>query len=98
MIAICTYGVLVALGAIVSAQVYQESDAPHFHKGHKALIACAVLTCLLFILHRMNLARINKVRIREWDTMSAKEQIEYQHATVRMALDGNKRLDFHFPL
>ncbi|KAF2150987.1 MFS general substrate transporter [Myriangium duriaei CBS 260.36] len=97
-IALTTYSTSCLLGGIVASQIYQKRDGPHYHKGNKVLIVVATMAGGLFVVQRYILAGINRSRQKSWDNMTVSDQDEYRKVTEHMEFDGNKRLDFRFPL
>ncbi|KAF4552154.1 MFS-type transporter-like protein 39 [Elsinoe fawcettii] len=95
-IAVTILNVLLLSGAIVAAQVYQKEDEPYYYNGNKFLIAVALFTCLLFIINKMILVRVNAKRDKLWDEMTISEQTAYQLETEHEDFHGNKRIDFRF--
>jgi predicted MFS family arabinose efflux permease len=93
-----------ALGAVIGAaningvpgsQIYQDSDAPYFHKGNWINIGLQVATVVLFLGLRYRYALTNHIRAKEWNAMTEEEQKHYNETTKDL---GSNRLDFQFRL
>ncbi|KAF2219799.1 major facilitator superfamily domain-containing protein [Elsinoe ampelina] len=96
-IAVTILNVLTLAGAIVASQVYQKDDEPYYYNGNKFLIAVALLACLLFVINKMIMNRVNSKRDKQWEQMTTSEQMAYQIDTEHEEFHGNRRIDFRFP-
>lgn len=87
------YNMFVQAGNIVASNVYQESDAPHYYKGNKALFGMLWASLALIILTKVYYIWLNNRRDKIWNAMTEDEQINYRATTKDK---GNSRLDFRF--
>ncbi|KAJ7731135.1 allantoate permease [Mycena maculata] len=88
------YNMFVQASAIVSAQIYQASDAPRYRRGNRTLI---IINCvnILFMYPATKAYYMwrNRQRAKIWDAMSSEERQHYLNTTKDV---GNRRLDFRF--
>ncbi|KAF9069471.1 major facilitator superfamily domain-containing protein [Rhodocollybia butyracea] len=88
------YNMFVQLTSVITAQIYQESDAPRYRRGNLALIAiCSFNVAVLYPATKAYYMWRNQQRDRVWNAMSIEERKEYLRTTTDM---GNRRLDFRF--
>jgi len=87
------YNMCVQAGAMIGANVYQDSDKPLYKRGNRALIGICAMNIFLYIFTYFFYRILNKRQQRKWDAMSPKEQQEYLDTTTDV---GNKRLNFRF--
>ncbi|KAF9069482.1 allantoate permease [Rhodocollybia butyracea] len=88
------YNMFVQLTAVVSAQIYQDSDAPRYRRGNRALIIiCCLNVAVIYPCTKVYYIWRNRQRNRIWNAMTIEEQKEYLKTTKDL---GNRRLDFRF--
>ncbi|KAK4518283.1 uncharacterized protein ATC70_001635 [Mucor velutinosus] len=94
----------IALGAVIGAanicgvpgsQIYQASDAPHFHVGNWVNFGLMATAALFFVFQRTSYSLTNKIREKKWSAMSDDEKKEYSKTTTS---EGSNRIDFRFRL
>lgn len=81
------------LGAIISANVYQDSDKPLYHRGNEVLIGLAFSTVGACVFARYYYIFRNKQKEAAWAKLTPEQQETYHRETSDR---GNKRLDFRF--
>ncbi|RVX69786.1 hypothetical protein B0A52_06431 [Exophiala mesophila] len=87
------YNMFCQVGGITLSNIYRRDDAPLYRRGNRQLtIICAVNMILYFFTKAYYVWR-NKVRAKEWDSLTAEQKLEYLETTKD---SGNKRKDFQF--
>ncbi|KAL2002439.1 hypothetical protein VTN02DRAFT_6780 [Thermoascus thermophilus] len=92
-ISAAVYNMMVQLGNIISANIYQADDAPLYHRGNTNLMIINFLTLGVFLGTKLYYVLRNRSKARKWDAMTDEEKKEYIQTTKDK---GNKRLDFRF--
>jgi len=80
---------------IFSTQIYRTPDKSHYYKGYKALLALVAWNIILFTSAKAYYQWRNKMRHRQWKSMTKDERLHYLNTTTDK---GNKRLEFRFKL
>ncbi|KAI8075171.1 major facilitator superfamily domain-containing protein [Gongronella butleri] len=81
------------LSGVPGAQIYQQSDYPHYHIGNWINVGLAILPILLLIYQHCAYVYLNRVREKKWSGMTDKERQKYLETTPDK---GNDRLDYRF--
>ncbi|KAE9981006.1 hypothetical protein EG328_011907 [Venturia inaequalis] len=87
------YNMCVQTSGIIAANIYQEDDAPLYHRGNRTLLTLAVGNVFLYLATKWYYVRRNRGRDGKWDGLSHDEKVGYLMGTED---EGNKRLDFRF--
>ncbi|ORX50951.1 MFS general substrate transporter [Hesseltinella vesiculosa] len=91
-----------ALGAVIGmanlcsvpgAFIYQQSDAPRYHRGNWILIGLQVFTAILLVVQHLRYKRTNQRREKVWNALTEQQQKHYAATTTDQ---GNNRLDYRF--
>lgn len=80
-------------GNTVGSNVYQESDAPKYHRGNSVILTLSFVVLLILACNKIWYMRINKKRDETWNSMTREQHNEYITTTTDK---GNRRLDFRF--
>ena len=91
-----TYNVIVQIGSLISSQIYRKWDGPYYKTGNSVLVAICALSCVVMVLQRQMLVRLNKKKEAKWSQMTAEDKALYHADVVARQAEGNKRLDFRF--
>ena len=91
-----TYNVIVQIGSLISSQIYRKWDGPYYKTGNTVLVSICALSCVVMVLQRQMLVRLNKKKEAKWSQMNSEEKALYQADVVAREAEGNKRLDFRF--
>ncbi|KAJ4993661.1 MFS transporter [Stagonosporopsis vannaccii] len=91
-----TYNVIVQIGSLISSQIYRKWDGPYYKTGNKVLVSICALSCVVMVLQRQMLVRLNKKKEAQWSQLTSEEKAAYQADVVARQAEGNKRLDFRF--
>ncbi|KAF1924606.1 MFS general substrate transporter [Didymella exigua CBS 183.55] len=91
-----TYNVIVQIGSLISSQIYRKWDGPYYKTGNKVLVSVCALSCVVVVLQRQMLVRLNRKKEETWARMDGEEKAAYQADVVAREAEGNKRLDFRF--
>jgi len=87
------YNMFVQTGNIVGTNIYRDDDSPLYYQGNKALVGIASFNVVLFFLVKGFYIWRNRVRERQWNSLTKQQRDEYVQTTED---EGMKRLDFRF--
>ncbi|KAI9661081.1 MAG: hypothetical protein M1821_009408 [Bathelium mastoideum] len=87
------YNMMVQVGNLISANVYQADDKPLYHRGNDVLFGLSIASIVLFVVTKVYYILKNRSRARKWDAMTEEQKEDYLNNTKD---EGNKRLDFRF--
>ncbi|KAH8200547.1 hypothetical protein TruAng_005265 [Truncatella angustata] len=87
------YNMFVQSGNMIASNIYRDDDQPLYSRGNKILVSITAFNILLFYAVKAFYIWRNKVRDRQWNSMSPEEQHDYVLSTKD---EGLKRLDFRF--
>ncbi|CAI4052262.1 hypothetical protein N7582_005407 [Saccharomyces uvarum] len=87
------YNMFVQAGLIISSNIYQQSDAPLYHKGNLVLFGLSLAMFPLLIGSKLFYIHVNRKRDKIWNAMSEEEREHYMNVTTDT---GSSRLDFRF--
>jgi sugar phosphate permease len=92
-VASALYNMFVQASNIIGSNIYRNDDKPMYRRGNKILIGICVYNIALFVFGKFFYVWRNKVRDRQWSSMTEAEQREYLATTTD---EGNKMLTFRF--
>ena len=87
------YNMFVQTGNIIGTNIYRDEDSPLYYQGNKVLVGIAGFNVILFILVKGFYIWRNRVRERQWNTLTPEQKRDYLETTED---EGMKRLDFRF--
>lgn len=87
------FNITIQLSGLIGGNIYQQDDAPLYHRGNKILLGFAAFNIVFFSLSKLYYQFRNKKRDKIWNTMTIDQKIEYLNTTTE---EANKRLDFRF--
>jgi len=88
-----SYNMAVQMGSIISSQVYQAKDKPHYHTGNRALLGIICFNLVWFVFCKFYYKARNNYKANKWGAMSPAERDHYLATTEDK---GNRRLNFQF--
>lgn len=92
-VASSVYNMFVQASSLIASNIYQPSDAPHYHKGNRILLGLIAASLLMFWFAKAWLVFRNKQKAKIWNSFTKAQKEEYLRTTTDQ---GNKRLDFVF--
>lgn len=87
------YNMFVQSGNIIASNIYRDDDQPLYRRGNKILLGVCIFNIFLFYAVKVFYIWRNKVRDRQWNSLTKEEQDDYIVSTKD---EGMKRLDFRF--
>lgn len=85
------YNMFVQVGGIIISNIYRQDDAPLYRRGNKMLVAFCIANLVIYGLTKLFYLWRNRVRGREWESMSQDEKEAYLETTTDT---GSGRKDF----